>query len=120
MSRNKGSRAISVRHVSTGDDFIYSSGIIFLVPFLATMEVVVLLANDLIMSGTSIRSFRHLEHQNPSIISEDIGGARMVQQFLRSRIGSEEEEEDRNTVVLEDRIQNITVKYKSIYYYPIL
>ena len=34
---------------------------------------VVLLANDLIMSGTLIWSFRHLEHQNLSIISEDIG-----------------------------------------------
>ena len=62
-----------MRHVSTGDDFIYSSGIFFLVPFLATMEAVGLLPNDLIMSGTSIQSFRHLEHQNPSIISEDIG-----------------------------------------------
>ena len=61
-----------MRHVSTGDDFIYSSGIIFLVSFLATMEVVALLANDLIMSGTSIRLFRHLELQNPSIIGHFI------------------------------------------------
>ena len=52
-----------------------------LVPFLATREAVALLANDLIMLGTSIRSFRHLEHQNPSIISEDIGRARIEQQF---------------------------------------
>ena len=42
---------------------------------------VALLANDLIMSGTLIWSFRHLEHPNQSIISEDIGRARMVQQF---------------------------------------
>ena len=75
MLRSEGCRAISVRHVSTGDDFIYRSGIIFLVPFLATMEAVALLANDLIMSGTSIWSFRHLEHQNPSIIEGDIGRA---------------------------------------------
>ena len=75
-------------NLSTGDDFIYSSGIIFLVPFLATREAVALHANDLIMSGTSIRSFRHLEHQNPSIISEDIGRARSVQQFRRN--GTEE------------------------------
>ena len=67
------------QNLSTGDDFIYSSGIIFLVPFLATREAVALLANDLIMSGTSIRSFRHLEHQNPSIISEDIGRNRWLQ-----------------------------------------
>ena len=89
MLRNEGCRAISVRHVSTGDDFIYSSGIIFLVPFLATMEAVALLANDLIMSGTSIRSFRHLEHQNPSIISEDIGRARQRATIpeRRSQIG---------------------------------
>ena len=54
------------------------------------MEAVALLANDPIMSGTSIRSCRHLEHQNPSIISEDIGQARIVQQFRSSRIGEEE------------------------------
>ena len=43
------------------------------------------LANDPIISGTSIRLFRHLEHQNLSIISEDIGRARMVQQLQRRR-----------------------------------
>ena len=59
--------------------------------------------NNLFMSGTSIRSFRHLEHQNPSIISEDIGRARSVQQFRRNGGGTEEERR-RNTVVLEDRI----------------
>ena len=66
MLRNEGCRAISVRHVSTGDDFIYSSGIIFLVPFLATREAVALLANDLIISATLIQLLRHLEHQNLS------------------------------------------------------
>ena len=35
--------------LSTGDDFIDSSGIIFLVPFLATKETLVPLANDPIM-----------------------------------------------------------------------
>ena len=65
-----------------------------------------LLANDPIMLGTLIRSFRHLEHQNPSIISGDISRARSVQQFRRiGGVGSEESEEsDRHTVVLEDRI----------------
>ena len=43
------------------------------------------LANDPIISGTSIRLFRHLEHQNLSIISEDIDRARMVQQLQRRR-----------------------------------
>ena len=95
MLRNKGGRAFSVRHVSTGDDFIYSSGIIFLVPFLATMEAVVLLANDLIMSGTSIRLFRHLEHKNPSIISEDIGKLMLDAKFLtHTHTHTRTEEED--------------------------
>ena len=35
-------------------------------------------ANNIIMSGTSIPSFRHLEHQNPSIIQGDIGRARWM------------------------------------------
>ena len=65
-------RHLKHQNLSIGDDFIYSSGIIFLVPFLFTREVVVLLANDLIMSDTSILSFRHLEHQNLSIISDSI------------------------------------------------
>ena len=74
--------------------------------------MVALPENDPIMSGTSIRSSRHLEHQNPSIILEDIGRARMVQQFQRRRRRNRTEEEQngggterrRSTVVLEDRI----------------
>ena len=56
----------SFRHqnMATGDDFIYSSGIIFSVTFLATKGVLVILANDPIMSGRSIQLFRHLESQN--------------------------------------------------------
>ena len=56
------------------------------------------------MSGTLIRSFRHLEHQNPSINLGDIGRARSLQQFLRRNGGGTEEErngggtEPRNTV----------------------
>ena len=49
--------------MSNGNDFIYSSGIICLVPFLATKEAVALLANDPIMAGRLIQSFRHLKHQ---------------------------------------------------------
>jgi len=41
----------------------------FLVPFLATREVVAPLANNPIMLDRSIQSFRHLELQNPSNIS---------------------------------------------------
>ena len=68
----------------------------FLVPFLATKETLVPLANDPIMQKRLIWSFRHLECRNPSIISEDIGRARMVQQFQN---GTEEQNggtEERN------------------------
>ena len=73
--------------------------------------------NDPMMSGTSIQLFRLLEHQNLSIISEDIGRARMVQQFRRSQrigavgggVGS-----DLSTVFLEDRI---TTQYSSVVHY---
>ena len=54
--------------------------------------VVVPPTNYFIMSETLIRSFRHLEHQNPSINLGDIGRARSVQQFRRN--GTEQ----RNTV----------------------
>ena len=52
--------------MSTGDDFIASSGIIFLVPFLATKETLAPLANDPIMSRRLIWLFRNLKHQNLS------------------------------------------------------
>ena len=54
------------QNLSSGDSFIYSSGIILLVTILAIREAVAPLANDPIMSGTSICLFRHLEHQTPS------------------------------------------------------
>ena len=49
------------------------------------MEAVTPLANDPIMLGRSIWSFKHLEHQNQSVISDSIGRVRMVQQFRRRR-----------------------------------
>ena len=52
------------------------------------MEAAAPLANDPIMAGRSIRSFRHLEHQNPSIISDSIGRARMA-----AKNGKKSEEE---------------------------
>ena len=55
-------RHLKHQNLSTGDDFIHSSGIIFLVPYLVTSEAVPPLANDPIVSGRSIQSFRHLEH----------------------------------------------------------
>ena len=76
-------------------------------------------ANNLIMSGTSIRSFRHLEHQNLSIILGDIGRARSVQQF-RNRTkewngGTEQNGrmEERSTV---DTIRVLMVLYGAVLY----
>ena len=51
------------------------------------MEAVAPLANDPIMSGRSIQSFRHLEHQNPSIISDSIGRARMAARKREKKLG---------------------------------
>ena len=45
----------------------------------------VLLPNNPIMSGTSIRLFRHLEHQKLFIISDYISRARTVHQLQRSK-----------------------------------
>ena len=66
-------RHLKHQNLSTGDDFIQISGMIFLVPFLDTKEALAPLANDPIMSGRSIQSFRHLEHQNLSIFSDIMG-----------------------------------------------
>ena len=62
-------------------------------------------ANNLIILGTWTWSFRQLEHQNPSIISGDIGRARSVQQFRNGR--TEQNGTERSTVVLDDRIRCI-------------
>ena len=43
------------QNLSTGDDFINSCGMIFLVPFLAIKEVLAVLASDPIMSERSIQ-----------------------------------------------------------------
>ena len=48
------------------------NGIICLVLFLATREAVALLANDFIMLMKSILLLKHLESQNPSLISDSI------------------------------------------------
>jgi len=74
-------RHLKHQNLSTGDDFIHSSRINFLVLFLATREAVAPLANDPIMLGTSIWSIRHLEHQNPS----SNGGDNFLVPFLPTR-----------------------------------
>ena len=66
-------RPLKHKNPSTGDDFINSSGIIFLVPILANKETLAPLAPGPIIWGRSLRSFRHLECQNLSIISDSIG-----------------------------------------------
>ena len=58
---------------STSDNFIHSSEILYLVPFLATKKAMVPHANDSIMLGRSIWLLRHLECQNLSIMSDSIG-----------------------------------------------
>ena len=60
-------RHLKHRNMSTSDVFIHISEIVFLVQFLATREAVTPLANDPIMLGTLIQSFRHLENQNQSL-----------------------------------------------------
>ena len=58
--------------ISTDDNLIFSSGIILLVPFLATREVMVLLANDPIMWDRSKLSLRHFKNINLYFISDSI------------------------------------------------
>ena len=53
----------------------------FLVTFLRTKEALVPLAHDPTMSGRSIQLFRHLECQNPSIVSDSIGIPRWLQKW---------------------------------------
>ena len=60
-----------IQNLETEEDVARS-----LVPILVTRELVAPLENDPIMSGRLIWSFRHLEHQNPSIISDSIDSAR--------------------------------------------
>ena len=50
-------------------------------PILATKQFVVPLLSFPIMLGRLIQLFRHLKHQNLSIISDSIGRANMVKQF---------------------------------------
>ena len=79
------------------------SGITFLVPFFTTIGVAAPLKNDPILSGRSIRSFRHLELKNPSIISDFRHRTRMVQQFRR-RSRRRRRSRNRSTVLLVNRI----------------
>ena len=65
-----------------------------LVPFLAIKEALAPLANDSVMLGRSIRSFRHLKYQNPPIISDSIGIPRWLRQKCKK---SEEQEKECNS-----------------------
>ena len=81
---------------------------IFLIIFLATRELVAPLANDPIMSGRLIQSFRHLELQKPSIISDSIDRAR----YGNNSGGTEETEEEHSSIswYLMDILQNLVVQ----------
>merc|ERR1712105_126678 len=57
----------------------------FLVQFFATMEVAAPLKKYPILSGRSTGSFRHLELQNPSIISDFINRQSLVQKSEQER-----------------------------------
>ena len=81
----------------TGDDFIDSSGL-FLAPFLATKEALVPLPNDCIMQNRSLPSFRHLECQTPSIISDSIGIPNGSEKKWENEWGTEE----RNLIHIEE------------------
>ena len=67
-------RHLKHQNLPTGNEFIHQGSITMakicirgvVVPLLATREAVALLSNDHIMSERSIRSFRHLKHQNLS------------------------------------------------------
>ena len=67
-------------------------------------------ANNLIMSATLIRSFRHLECQNPSIISESIGmpnGSKKTGKKVRN--GTEEQ----NLIHIEEDLNNMSLKIRN-------
>ena len=51
------------QNLSTGDDFIHSSGIIFCISFLANKELLATIAYVTMMSGISMQWLRHLQHQ---------------------------------------------------------
>ena len=71
---------------------------------MATKEALALFANDPIMLGRSIRSFGHLECQNPSIISESIGILNGGKKWEKSEEESEESER-RNLIRIEEDIE---------------
>ena len=68
---------------------LYTVDEYFLVPFLATKETLAPLANDPILLGRSIWSFRHLDCQNPSIISDSIDRRRGWEEIQRNGGGTE-------------------------------
>ena len=89
MLRNKGTRAIAVRHVLNQKKLKS-----FLVPFLTTMGVMAPLENDPILSGRSIQSFRHLGLLNPSTIADF--------RYRYEKSEEEEEEEGEDPIIIEE------------------
>merc|ERR1712105_30264 len=73
----------------------------FLVPFFTTMEVAAPLTNYPILSGRSTGSFRHLELQNPSIISDFINRQSLVRKSEEEEEQEEEEQEEEESTFIE-------------------
>ena len=69
------------QNLSTGYGLIQSSGIIYLVLFLANKEVLTLFGNGPSMSCRSRRLFRHLKHQNLFTGLDSIDCSEIIFQF---------------------------------------
>ena len=101
-------RHLKYQNLFTSDNFIHISRIILLLPFLATKETLALLVNDHIISGILVESFRHLECQNPSIISDSIAswrGCKFCDTWM--------EHGQNNTSVILDRTRDNNIQYKN-------
>ena len=80
---------------------------LFLVKFLATKGALVPLASYPIMLERSIRSFRHLECQNLSIMSDSIGIPNGSKK--NGKMSEEQEQEWRNLIDIEE---DVTSEFK--------
>ena len=68
---------LKYKNLSTFNDSIHNGGIFFFL-FLGTREAVAPLANDPIMSSRSKWSFKNIEHQKSSKITDNIDRKRML------------------------------------------
>ena len=78
----------------------------FLCPIFTTMEVMVPLENDSILSGTPIWSFRHLELQNPSTIA-DFRDRREKSEEEQQEQEQQQEQQQEDPIIIEEDFQII-------------